>query len=49
MVYASKGFTYGQIGNALAKAYISQEHYDATIVLKAEIEQRALLAEISTV
>lgn len=34
MVYASSKFTYGQIDNALARGYISQEHYDATIALK---------------
>ena len=48
MVYASKipptGFTYGQIDTALAKGYISQGHYDTTIVLKMELEPRPLMA-----
>ncbi|HEY5586708.1 MAG TPA: hypothetical protein VIK78_19740 [Ruminiclostridium sp.] len=49
MVYASTGFTYGQIDNALAKDYISQEHYDVTIELKLLIEPRPLMAEEPTV
>jgi len=43
-VYASQKFTYGQIDNALANGYISQEQYDDTIVLKMAIEPRTLMA-----
>lgn len=42
MIYASEKFTYGQIDNAFAKGYISQEHYDTTIALKTLIEPRPL-------
>ncbi|HEY5583496.1 MAG TPA: hypothetical protein VIK78_03285 [Ruminiclostridium sp.] len=49
MVYASTGFTYGQIDNALAKGYISQEHYDITITLKLLIEPRPLMGEQPTI
>ncbi|HEY5582937.1 MAG TPA: hypothetical protein VIK78_00375 [Ruminiclostridium sp.] len=41
-VYASKGFTYGQIDEALAKGYINQQQYDDTIALKTAIEPRPL-------
>ena len=48
MVYASTGFTYGQIDNAIANNYISQAHYDTTIELKTAIEPRPLMAMAPT-
>lgn len=44
--YASTGFAYSQIDDALAKGYISQERYDATIVLKTAIEPRPSKTEL---
>lgn len=49
MVYASTGFTYPQIDNALAKGYISQAHYDTTIELKTVIAPRELTVQEPTV
>ena len=46
MNYASVKFTYGQIDNAIANGYISQEHYDATIELKLLIEPRPLSLKV---